>query len=100
MVEGRGLFGGIFPWRNLSWGKKIYVKGVQDFLEFLNNNEKINMKKSFRLKVRSSESKSNRENDTPLIRLPNFIVLAYLEVSKVANPKQTDRIYDRYMSLG
>jgi len=33
-VERRGLFGGSFPWRNLSWGKKISMKGEQDFLEF------------------------------------------------------------------
>ena len=31
-VEGRGLLGRIFPWRNLSWGKRISMKGAQDFL--------------------------------------------------------------------
>ena len=34
---------------NLSWGKKISMKGVQDLLVLLKkkNNEKINMKKFF-----------------------------------------------------
>ena len=31
-VEKRGLCEGNFPWRNLSWGKKTSMKGVQDFL--------------------------------------------------------------------
>ena len=39
-----------------------------------------------------------------LIRPPNFIVLAYLEVPKLAKPgptdRQTDRMCDLYMSLG
>ena len=39
-----------------------------------------------------------------LICLPNVIVLAYLEVPKLAKPgqtdRQTDRISGRYMSLG
>jgi len=33
--EKRGICGGDFPWRNLSWGKKISMKGVQDFLALL-----------------------------------------------------------------
>ena len=54
-VEKRGICWGNFPWRNLSWGKKISMKGAQDFLAlFKKNNEKINMKKFFQLKVRSS----------------------------------------------
>ena len=54
--EKRGLCGGNFPWRNLSWGGKISMKGRgQDFLAlFKKNNEKINMKKCFQLKVRTS----------------------------------------------
>ena len=36
---------GELPSRNLSWGKKIFMKGAQDFLALLKkNNEKINMK--------------------------------------------------------
>jgi len=31
-VEGEGLLGRIFPWRNFSWGKRISMKGTQDFL--------------------------------------------------------------------
>ena len=31
-VEGGGLRGRIFPWRNFSWGKRISMKGAQDFL--------------------------------------------------------------------
>jgi len=31
-VEGRGLRGRIFPWRNLSWEKRNSMKGAQDFL--------------------------------------------------------------------
>ena len=30
-VDG-GLRGRIFPWRNLSWRKRISMKGAQDFL--------------------------------------------------------------------
>ena len=30
-VEG-GLRGRIFPWRKFSWGKRISMKGAQDFL--------------------------------------------------------------------
>ena len=29
---GGGLRGRIFPWRNFSWGKRISMKGAQDFL--------------------------------------------------------------------
>ena len=31
-VEKRGICWGNFPWRNLSWGNKIFMKGTQDFL--------------------------------------------------------------------
>ena len=34
-VEGRGLCGRIFPWRNMSRGKKNSMKRVQDFLKLL-----------------------------------------------------------------
>ena len=54
-VEKRGIFWGSFPSRNLSWEKKISMKGVQDLLALLKkNNEKINMKNFFQLEVRSS----------------------------------------------
>ena len=49
-VEKRGICWGIFPSRNLSWGKKISMKGAQDLLALLKkkkNNEKINMNKFF-----------------------------------------------------
>ena len=41
---------------NFSWGKRISMKGAQDFLVLFKtkNNEKINMKKFFQLKVRSN----------------------------------------------
>ena len=50
-VEKRGIC-----WVNFSWGKKISMKGAQDFLALLKkkNNEKINMTKFLQLKVRSS----------------------------------------------
>ena len=44
---------GNFPWRNLSWGKKIFMKGAQDYLALLN---KIQLKKKYE-KVFSTESK-------------------------------------------
>ena len=55
-IEGRGLRGRIFLWRNLSWEETISIKGVQDFLILFKtkNNEKINMKKFFQLKIRNS----------------------------------------------
>ena len=31
-VEKRGIFWGSFPLKNLSWGKKISMKGAQDLL--------------------------------------------------------------------
>ena len=43
-VEGNGLRGGNFPWRYLSWGKRISMKGAQDFLAFFKKHKKINMK--------------------------------------------------------
>ena len=47
-VEKRGIYWGNFPSRNLSWGKKISMKGAQDLLAlFKKNNEKIYMKKFF-----------------------------------------------------
>ena len=47
-VEKRGIYWGNFSSRNLSWGKKISMKGAQDLLAlFKKNNEKINMKKFF-----------------------------------------------------
>ena len=32
VVEKRGIYWGNFPSRNLSWGKKISMKGEQDLL--------------------------------------------------------------------
>ena len=62
-VEKRGLFGGNFPWRNLSWGKKISIKVAQHFLAlFKKNNEKINMKKFFQLEVWSSLALKLKKN--------------------------------------
>ena len=48
-VEKKGIYWGNFPSRNLSWGKKISMKGAQDLLALFEkkNNEKINMKKVF-----------------------------------------------------
>ena len=47
VVEKSRICWGSFPSRNLSWGKKNSMKGVQDLLALLNkNNEKINMKKN------------------------------------------------------
>ena len=34
-VEGRGLYGRIFPWRNMSWGKRNSMKRARDFLALL-----------------------------------------------------------------
>ena len=43
------------PWRNISWGKRISMKEAKNFLAlFKKSNEKINMKKFFQLKIRSS----------------------------------------------
>ena len=54
-VDKRGICCGNFPSTNLSWGKKISMKGAQDFLAlFKKNNEKINMKSFFQLEVRGS----------------------------------------------
>ena len=54
-VENRGICWGELSIDNLSWGKKISMKGAQDLLALLkNNNEKINMKKFFQLEVRNS----------------------------------------------
>jgi len=47
-VEKKELYGGNCPGRNLSWGKKIYMKEAQHFLAlFKKNNQKINMKEFF-----------------------------------------------------
>ena len=55
-VEKRGICWGNFPWRNLSWGKKVFMEGAQDYLALFKKkyNGKINMKKFFQLKVRRS----------------------------------------------
>ena len=45
---GRTFHGEIFNWED------NFREGVQDYLAFLQNNEKINMKNVFQLKVRSS----------------------------------------------
>ena len=42
-VDKRGIFWGSFPSRNLSWGKKISMKGAQDLLGLLK--KKKTMKK-------------------------------------------------------
>ena len=47
---GGGLRGRIFPWRNFSWGKRISMKGVQDFLALFE-------KKRKKYEVFSTESK-------------------------------------------
>ena len=64
-VQGRGLYGRIFPWRNISWGKRNSMKRAQDFLALLlkkkQNNENINMKKFFQLKVRRSIKTENEQ---------------------------------------
>ena len=44
-----GLRGKIFPWSNLSWGKRISMKGAQDFLAFFKK-----MRKKIQLKVKSN----------------------------------------------
>jgi len=49
-----GIRGRIFPWENFSLGKRLSMKGAQDFLAIVKQNEKINMKSIFLLKLRSS----------------------------------------------
>ena len=51
-VEGTGLCGVSFPWRNLSKGKKFYEGGAGLFSIFFKDNEKIEYEKVF-----STESK-------------------------------------------
>ena len=34
-VKGRGPCGRIFPWRNISWGKRNSMKSSQDFLALI-----------------------------------------------------------------
>ena len=48
-VEGRGLCGRIFPWRNMSWGKRNSMKrGAESSSTTIKKNkEKIIMKKFF-----------------------------------------------------
>ena len=53
VFEEREPSGKIFPWKNLSWGKKNSMKGANDF-RALFEKRKINMKKFFQLKVRNS----------------------------------------------
>jgi len=56
-VQGRGLYRRIFPWRNISLGKRNSMKMAHYFLALLlkkNSNENINMKIFFQLKVRRS----------------------------------------------
>ena len=55
LVEGKGLCGRIFPWRNMSWGNRNSIKGAEfSKITIKKNNEKINMEKFFKLKVKSS----------------------------------------------
>ena len=78
-IEERGSRGRIFPWRNLLWGERISIKGAQDFLILFKtkkNNEKINVKKFFQLKVRSS-IKTKRTEITAHMRgssLPEYLL--------------------------
>ena len=56
-AEKREICWGNFPWMNLSWEKKISMKGAHDFLALFKkkkNTEKINTKMFLQLKVRSS----------------------------------------------
>ena len=48
----KGVMWGKFLRRNFSWGKRISMKGAQNFLEFKKKMKKINMKSFF-----STESK-------------------------------------------
>ena len=47
VVEKRGICWGNFPWRNLSWGKKISMKGAQDFLALLKKKQWKNKYEKF-----------------------------------------------------
>ena len=49
-VEKRGIWWGNFPSMNLSWGKKISMKGAQDLLALLKKKKKNN-EKVFQLEV-------------------------------------------------
>ena len=50
-VEGRGLCGRIFPWRNMSWENRNSMKRAQGFLKLLKKSDKkINMEKFFQLR--------------------------------------------------
>ena len=55
-VDGRGLCGRIFPLRNMSWGKEKFNEKGAGFssITIKKNNEKINMKTFFQMKVRNS----------------------------------------------
>ena len=46
-IEKREICCGNFLLRNLSWGKKISMKGAQDFLAVFKKMKRINMKKFF-----------------------------------------------------
>ena len=46
-MRGGGLRGRIFPWRNLSWGKRISMKGEQDFLALFEKTMKKKYEKFF-----------------------------------------------------
>ena len=48
-LRGGGLRRLIFPWRNFSWGKRLSMKGAQDFLTLFKKKimKKINIKSFF-----------------------------------------------------
>ena len=46
-VEKRGMYSGNFSSRNLSWGKKISMKGAQNLLALLKQKTMKNKYKSF-----------------------------------------------------
>ena len=52
--SGGGLSGRIFQRRRFSWGKRISMKGALDFQVLFKNNQKLNNKQFFQLKVRSN----------------------------------------------
>ena len=57
-VEKRGIWRGSFPSRNLLWGKKISMKGAQDFLALLKKKQWKNKSE----KVFSNGSKEQHQN--------------------------------------
>ena len=52
-VEKKGICWEIFPWRNSSWGKKISMKGAQDFQALSKKNEKKKNMKMFRSSIKT-----------------------------------------------